>query len=101
MRPTNILYSLCFFFMLLKIKNYRFTNFLKPRETTYGIFLIHYILVYSLLPVLFPSLRFGINDLSFAQVWCYLIARFLIVYILSYLLTRGLNSTKAKWLVGR
>lgn len=101
LRPSNILYSLCFFFFLLKIKNFKLVNYLKPRETTYGIYLIHYILVYSLLPIIFPMFRLSINELSFAQVWCYMLARFVIVYCISFALVTLINKSKAKWLVGR
>jgi len=101
LRPSNVLYSLCFFFLLLKIKNFTFLNYLKPRETTYGIYLVHYILVYSLLPVIFPWLRLGINQLSYVQVWCYMISRFIIVYAISFTLVIFISKTKAKWLVGR
>lgn len=101
LRPTNILYSLCFFFFLLKIPNYNFTRYIKPRETTYGIYLIHYILVYSILPIIFPTLRFGINSLSYGQVWLYLITRFIIAYGVTFVIVRLINLTKAKWLIGR
>jgi hypothetical protein len=101
LRLSNILYSMCFFFLLLKIKNFKLAKYLKPRETTYGIYLIHYILVYSLLPLIFPSLRFGINQLSYGEVWCYMAARLLIVYGLTFLIVTLLNKTRAKWLIGR
>jgi hypothetical protein len=101
LRLTNILYSLCFFFLLFKIRDFKFTAFLKPRETTYGIYLVQYILVAMLLPMIFPMLRFGINQLSFAEVWCYMLARFAIVYTLSWLIVTSINKTRLKWLVGR
>jgi surface polysaccharide O-acyltransferase-like enzyme len=101
LRPSNILYSLCFFFLLFKLKKIKLVNYLKPRQTTYGIYLIHYILVYSFLPLVFPMLRFGINDLSYVQVWCYMLARFIIVYGICFILVTWLNKTKAKWMVGR
>ena len=101
LRFSNILYSLCFFFLLLKIKSFKFAKYLKSRETTYGIYLIHYILVYSLLPMIFTSLRFGINQLTYAEVWCYLIARFVIAYGLTFILVTLINKSRAKWLIGR
>jgi len=101
LRPSNVLYSMCFFFLLFKIKNFKFVRYLKPRETTYGIYLIHYILVYCLLPVIFPMFRLGINQLTYAEVWCYMIVRFIIVYFLTFMLVTFINKTRAKWLVGR
>ncbi|MDB5005328.1 MAG: Membrane-bound acyltransferase YfiQ, involved in biofilm formation [Mucilaginibacter sp.] len=101
LRLSNIVYSMCFFFFLLKIKNFKFVNFIKPRETTYGIYLIHYILVAMLLPMIFPSLRFGIKGLSYGEVWAYMIARFLIAYIVTFIIVSLINKSRAKWLIGR
>ncbi len=101
LRLSNILYSICFFFLLLKIRHFPFTNFLKPRETTYGIFLIHYIIVYSFLPLIFPMFRLGINQLSYTEVWCYMLARFVIVYMITFTLVIFINKSNAKWLIGR
>jgi surface polysaccharide O-acyltransferase-like enzyme len=101
LRLSNILYSICFFFLLLKVKSFKLVNLLKPRDTTYGIYLIHYIIVISVLPLIFPSLRLDLDGLSFAQVWAYMMARFLIVYIISFTLVTLINKTKAKVLIGR
>jgi len=101
LRPTNVLYSMCVFFFMLKIKDFKFTRYIKPRETTYGIYLIHYILVYSILPIIFPLLRSGIQQLSYGQVWLYLLARFAIVYLITLGLVMLINRTRAKWIIGR
>ncbi|MDB4924349.1 acyltransferase [Mucilaginibacter sp.] len=101
LRLSNILYSLCFFFLLIKIKNFGFAKYLKSRETTYGIYLIHYILVAMLLPIIFVSLRFDINPLSYGEVWLYMLTRLIIVYSLTFIIVTLLNKTKAKVLIGR
>ncbi len=101
LRASNILYSLCFFFLLLKMKNFKFINYLKPRETTYGIYLIHYIIVAMALPLIFPSLRFGIKHLSYGEVWLYLPARFIIAYSITFVIVTLINKSRAKWLIGR
>jgi hypothetical protein len=101
LRPSNILYSLCFFFLLLKIKSFKLVNLLKPRDTTYGIYLIHYIIVVMVLPMIFPGLRFGINDLSFSEVWVYMLARFFIAYVITFVLVTLINKSRAKWMIGR
>ena len=101
LRLTNILYSLAFFFFLLKIKRFNLINKLKPRETTYGIYLIHYIIVYSVVPEIFPMLRHSVNNLTLPQILIYQGARFIITYSITFLLVKLINATKFKWSVGR
>jgi hypothetical protein len=101
LRITNILYSLAVFFLLLRIRNFNFVKFLKPRETTYGIYLLQSIIVYSLLPVMFKPLKYSWESLSFPMVIGFLVLRTLITYFLAYFIVRGLNATRLKWMVGR
>jgi surface polysaccharide O-acyltransferase-like enzyme len=101
LRFTNIVYSLAFFFLLLRLKNFRIINKLNPRETTYGIYLIHYIIVFSVLPEIFPALRHNINNLTLPEVLGYQLIRFIIVYGVSLYLVRFINVTKFKWSIGR
>ncbi|SDD39892.1 acyltransferase family protein [Pedobacter soli] len=101
LRITNIIYSLLCFALLYKIKEIKVISFLKPRETTFGVYLIHFILVASLLPMIFVSLKFSVATLSLGELVLYQFGRFVIVYILTYLIVMGINRTKASWLVGR
>jgi hypothetical protein len=102
LRISNICYSLVCFFTFLRIRKFNFINkFLKPRETTYGIYLIHYILVALVLPELFIPLRHSVNQLSILQLLGYQLLRFLIIYLTTYFLVRLINLSKLKWSVGR
>lgn len=101
LRFTNIVYSLVCFFFLLRLKRFRFINKLKPRETTYGIYLIHFIIVYAVIPEIFPSLRHNINNLSLPQVLGYQLTRFIITYTVTFILVKGIGATKFKWSIGR
>lgn len=102
LRVSNIFYSVSVFFLLLKIRNFTLINkYLKPRETTYGIYLIHYIVVYSFLPLLITPFRFDYRQHPLTIIIIYEIARFIIVYLLTFLLVTLINKTKVKWLIGR
>lgn len=101
LRLTNLIYSLWCFMLFFKIKEIKLVKLLKPRETTFGMYLIHFILVACLLPMLFPSLKFDVSHLTLAQMLIYQLGRFLIVYILTWFIVVGISKTKAKWLLGR
>lgn len=102
LRLSNLLYSMAFFFLLVKMKNLNFLLKLKPRETTYGIYLIHYILVYLLLPELERHVTLPhLDQMSPGLLFVYQMYRFLTAYIITYLLVIGLNKTRLKWLIGR
>ncbi len=101
LRFSNIIYSISFFFLLLKIKNFNFIQYLKPRETTYGIYLIHYIMPAMLLPQIFGPMHINVYQLTIAEVFLYQLLKFLIVYSSTFLVVWGINKTSFKWLVGR
>lgn len=101
LRITSMLYSVSCFFLLMRIKNLKFTGFLRPRETTYGIYLIHYILVDSLLPEIFRPIGNDISQLPLIEFLGYQLLRFVIVYGITFALVRTLNYTKLKWTIGR
>ncbi len=101
LRFSNILYSLSCFFLLLRIREFRFISILKPRETTYGIYLLQFIIVYSLLPVFFNPIRDVLDAASFLLIFLYLILRALITYAIAFTLVTLINKTRLKWIVGR
>lgn len=100
LRISNILFSWVFFAMLLKIKNFKFINYLKPRQTTYGIYLIHYILLVFLFPDIFMHLPFDINHLALPLVVLYKIVTFAALYSLTLVIVLFIGNSKAKKLVG-
>ncbi len=102
LRISSIIYALSFFMVLFKIKNYGYwVNIMKPRETTYGIYLIHFILVAQVLPMIFRPLKHSVDSLTTPELLGYQLTRFLIVYCVTFGLVTLINKTKFKWSVGR
>ncbi len=102
LRITNILYSLSMFTALLKIGGIDIIQRkLNPRQTTFGIYLVHEILIINVLPLIFTPLKIHPALLNASSNIFYTIVRFIIVYVLSFLLTVGIGKTKMKWIVGQ
>lgn len=102
LRISNVFYSLAAIFLLFKIKEFRFVKYLKPRETTFGVYLIHYILVTHLLPEVFrPFHIIQFNEMSLGNMLLYIACRFTIVYSATMLLIALISKTKIKWIIGR
>lgn len=101
LRITNILYSLSFFALLLKIGPISSINkYIQPRKTTFGIYLLHQILITHLLTEIFRPFRLDLATLTLAETTVYSIARFLTAYLLSLLLVAVISRTKFKWSIG-
>ncbi|MFD2874627.1 acyltransferase family protein [Mucilaginibacter ximonensis] len=100
LRISNIFFSLVVFALLLRIKNYKFINSLKPRQTTYGIYLIHYILLVYLFPELLMHLNLNLNTPSIPLFVAYKVVTFATLYTLTLGLVLLIGKTKAKKLVG-
>ncbi len=102
LRASNVLYSISAFLLLLKIRHFpAIIKYLKPRETTFGIYLIHYIIVYSVLPLIIRPTGFDYRDHPIQIIVLSEIARFIVVYAITFLLVIAINKTRFKWLVGR
>jgi len=103
LRLSNILYSLISFIFLFKYCNFNFIKKLKPRDTTFGIYLTHQLLIFYLLPMIFEPLHIS-NDQKSTRVLVVLqIVRFLIVYPTAYLLTILISKgpKKIRWIIGQ
>ncbi|MCJ8208427.1 acyltransferase [Mucilaginibacter sp. RS28] len=100
LRFTNVLYSLSGFTLLLRVKEFAWLNKLRPRDTTYGIYLIHYILVIYLLPEIYHGVKVDPADQSTAVFYLIKLLSFVIVYALSWWITILLTKSKAHKLVG-
>lgn len=101
LRITNVLYSLSFFLLLLKVGPISFLNkYLAPRKNTYGIYLLHPIILVHLLPEILRPFKISINTLSLFEGTVYCIVRFLIVYLISFGLVWLIGWTKIKWSIG-
>ena len=98
LRFTNILYSLAVFTLLLKLKTFNWVSYLKPRQTTFGIYLIHFILVIFLVPKLLG--HFNELGLTAPQLVLYKLAAFLIAYTGTLCIVLLINKTPVKKLIG-
>ena len=102
LRFSNILYSLISIAILLKIRNFNFTKFFLPRETTFGIYLVHYIIVFNIIPEILRPLHIPLTqNLSIIGLISISLMKFIIVYSLSFGLVYALNKTRYKWIIGR
>ncbi|WP_316735287.1 acyltransferase [Pedobacter aquatilis] len=102
LKITNIIYSLAVFLLLYKIGNPRWIKNLNPRSSTYGIHLVHYIIIVQILPTIFNPL--GITPAGKSSIELVIIQyiRFFIAYFASYFLVYLINkSNRIKWIVGQ
>jgi fucose 4-O-acetylase-like acetyltransferase len=98
---SNMFFSITIFLAFLKIKNFNWLSFLQPRKTTYGIFLIHYIIVAAILPLVFGKEDSQtIKSFSVIEMFQYEVSRFLVVYLLSYGLVQLIGRSQFSWLIG-
>ncbi|GAB3938324.1 acyltransferase family protein [Mucilaginibacter myungsuensis] len=101
LRISNIIYSLIAFGLLVKIKNLDLVSYFKPRETTYGIYLVHYIIIYNVLGEILIHFNVpAVTQMSAAGLFVYQYSRFLIVYLLTLGIVKGINRTSFKWVIG-
>ena len=100
LRLSNLLYSLAFFVLLLRIKTFGFTTYLKPRQSTYGIYLIHYIIVVFVVPEILIHFNFNVESMNALLFVLLKIAIFLIVYAISFGVVSLINGSKARGLMG-
>jgi hypothetical protein len=102
LRISNIGYSIATIFLLFKIREFKFVKYIKPRETTFGVYLIHYILVTHLLPEIFrPFHLVEFQVMTIGGMLIFVLCRFVIVYGVTLLLIRLISKTKLRWIIGR
>jgi peptidoglycan/LPS O-acetylase OafA/YrhL len=101
LRITNIIYSLGMFALLLKLGDMnRVKQILDPRHTTYGIYLIHLIIVDHILIEILRPLKLNLETMSAIDVAGYSLLRFVIAYGITFLLVKLITKTKFKWAIG-
>ncbi|WP_316769735.1 acyltransferase [Pedobacter frigiditerrae] len=101
LRITNIIYSFGIFALLLKIKDMKnVQKILNPRHTTFGIYLLHLIIIDHLLIEVLRPLKLDVNTMSAFGVVGYSIIRFVITYVITLLLVKLIARTKFKWSIG-
>ena len=101
LRFSNIIYSLVMFALLLKVGSLNWLQRnLRPRETTFGIYLIHVIIIDRGLPLIFQPLKLHFLEFNVWQNTAILFFRFLVTYVVSFYLAKLIGKTKMKWIVG-
>lgn len=100
-RLVNIIFSLLFFFALLKMGEIRKINKLQPRKIVYGIYLINSIIILELTFLLRPYL----DALSKVSIWTLLglqLIYFSVVLFLTWLIVNYLaGSRRLGWIIGQ
>ncbi|WEK19182.1 MAG: acyltransferase [Candidatus Pedobacter colombiensis] len=101
LRFTNILYSLFFFLLLLKNGPISMINkYLNPRETTFGIYLVHWIIITHAVGEIFRPFKYNMNTITLIDAMSYSILRFLVTYMISFGLVTIIRHTSFKWSIG-
>lgn len=102
LRITIVCYSLAAFALLVKIgDSLKFLRFFRPRETTFGIYLIHAIMVFLILPEIQRHFNMGPTvGLPVAELIALQFARFITAYILTFIVVISINQTSARWIIG-
>lgn len=102
LRITNIIYSLLSFIFLYKLGSKIQIKRFNPSVLTFGIYLIHQILVFRLMPLVFRPLHINFENKSAYYILGIQLMTFFIVYTGSILIVSIINKIpKARWLIGR
>ncbi|WP_231491033.1 acyltransferase [Pedobacter sp. Leaf170] len=102
LRFSNIIYSLVCFLFLYRLGNPKWIKKLNPRSSTYGIHLIHFIIIMQILPQIFNPLKIGPEGKTSFELVILQYVRFFIVYLASYFIVYVINKfDKIKWIVGQ
>jgi len=101
LRITNILYSITAFLLLLKVGNIpSLQKKLDPRNTTFGIYLIHAVIIERIFPLIFVPLHLEPKNYSVWTNTGYSILKFSIAYFVTLFLVKLILRTKLRWSVG-
>ncbi|RZK60565.1 MAG: hypothetical protein EOO91_00820 [Pedobacter sp.] len=101
LRITNIFYSIGMFALLLKFGDMKgVQKTLNPRHTTFGIYLLHQIIIDWVLIEIVRPFNLSLETMSVFSVVGYSVLRFIFVYTLSLLLAKLITRTKFKWAIG-
>lgn len=101
LRITNIAYSMVMFGILLKLGSMKsIQKLLQPRQTTYGIYLIYFIIIELVLSEIVRPLKLPLDTMPPVEAIAYSIVRFIIVYGLTVVLIKLILKTKFKRLIG-
>ena len=102
LRITNIIYSLLSFVFLYKLGSKIQIKRFNPSILTFGIYLVHQILVFRLMPLIFRPLHIGFENKSAYYFLGIQLMTFFVVYTGSILIVSMINKMpKARWTIGR
>lgn len=102
LRTTNIIYSLVCFALLYKLGDRISLTKFKPSIYTFGIYLVHQILVFRLMPLIFRPLHIDFENRSAYYFLAVQLLSFAVVYSGSILIVYLINkSERARWIIGR
>lgn len=102
LRISNIIFSLNCFLFLFRFCNFNWIEKLNPRKTTFGIHLIHHILIITCLPLIYKPLHIDFIDKPALYLFKFQIINFILIYPTSYLMAFLIGkSEKWKWTVGQ
>lgn len=103
LKITTIIYSLSSFLLLYKTAHFPTIAKLKPRVTTFGIYLVHQIIVFHLLKIIFKLLHIDYSNSTSLTLLLLQIFRFLIVYSTTYAIVLLVlkKGRELKWTIGQ
>lgn len=101
LRVTNIIYSLGMFLLLLKLGNVEWlSKNLQPRNTTFGIYLLHTIILVHVIPELLRHFHIKLQTLGVVEAILLSLAKLVVAYGLSFFLVKLIMKTNFKWSIG-
>jgi len=101
LRITNILYSFASFLFLYRFCNFKSIEKLRPRSMTFGIHLIHHILILIFLPMILQPLKISYQSESAWSLFYMQFLIFILIYGTSYIIVYYIGRSKWKWVVGQ
>ncbi|SDH32734.1 Acyltransferase family protein [Pedobacter terrae] len=102
LRFSNIIFSLVSFLVLYKYCNFEAIEKLKPRSMTFGIHLLHHILIIIFLPMILRPLKIVYANESVWNLFFLQFAIFILIYASTYTIVYYIGrSKKWKWTVGQ
>jgi len=102
LRFSNIIFSMVSFVFLYKYCNFSIIEKLKPRSMTFGIHLLHHILIIIFLPMILRPLNIVYAKQSAWNLFFLQFAIFILIYAATYALVYYIGKSKKwKWTVGQ
>lgn len=102
LRVTNIIYSFACFLFLYRFCNFHAIERLKPRSMTFGIHLLHHILIIIFLPMLLRPMKIVYANETAWRLFFMQFLIFILIYSTTYALVYYIGKSKKwKWAVGQ